>query len=360
MAGAELGQAAVGAAKSVAAKRCPGGGATGASPRLSVRWGNRRARGSAPATAEHHGGRSLPSWPLANSLWPPYNAGMPELPEVETMRRGILPVLQSRIAGVVLPRCRLRPIEIVPAPASFRRRVVGRTIVAIDRIGKRVVLRLDARNATGGDAIVIEPRMTGLVLVSDPPNREHLRFGLRLAGGRASDLWFWDRRGLGSVRLVSPGEFGDRYGLNRIGPDALEISVETLRDRLSSSRREIKVALLDQRALAGIGNLYASEILHLAGVHPRRRCDRLKPAEWRRLHAAMREVLEDAILHEGSTLADGTYRNALNEAGNYQNHHRVYDRAGDACGACGGRIERIVQAQRSTFCCPKCQRLGRK
>lgn len=280
---------------------------------------------------------------------------MPELPEVETMRRGIARVLHSRIAEVVVPRCRLRPIEIAPTPVRFRRRAVGRTIVAIERVGKRVVLRLDDPKAESGDAIVIEPRMTGLVLVSDPPNREYLRFGLRL-DGRASELWFWDRRGLGSVRLVAAAEFECRYGLERIGPDALLITSETLRERLSPSRREIKVALLDQRALAGIGNLYASEILHLAGIGPRRRCDRLKPDDWRRLHAALREVLEDAILHEGSTLSDGTYRNALNEAGNYQNLHRVYDRAGEACGICGGAIRRIVQAQRSTFFCPNCQR----
>lgn len=271
------------------------------------------------------------------------------------MRRGILPVINRRIREVIVPRCRLRPIEIAPAPARFRRRAVGRKIVAIDRIGKRVVLRLDAANGQAGDAIVIEPRMTGLVLVSDPPNREHLRFGLRLEG-RGSELWFWDRRGLGSVRLVTPHEFESRYSLDRIGPDALQITPDVLRERLFKSRREIKVALLDQRALAGIGNLYASEILHLAGISPRRRCDRLSKSDWQRIHAAMLEVLQDAIRHEGSTLSDGTYRNALNIAGNYQNHHRAYDRAGEPCGNCGGAIRRIVQAQRATFYCPSCQR----
>ena len=271
------------------------------------------------------------------------------------MRRGIAPVVESRIAEVIVPRCRLRPIEIMPIPAHFRRRAVGRKIVAVDRLGKRVVLRLDGVRGKAGDAIVIEPRMTGLVLISDPPNHEHLRFGLRL-DGRANELWFWDRRGLGSVRLVTPDEFERRYSLERVGPDALKITPEVLRGRLFKSRREIKVALLDQRALAGVGNLYASEILHLAGISPRRRCDRLTKAEWQRIHAAMLEVLLDAIRHEGSTLSDGTYRNALNVAGNYQNHHRVYDRAGEPCNNCGGDIRRIVQAQRSTFYCPACQR----
>ena len=287
-------------------------------------------------------------------------ADMPELPEVETMRRGIAGVLGSQICAVLRPRCRLRPIEITPDLARFRRRVMGRAIVALDRIGKRIVLRLNGQDAVPGGAIVIEPRMTGLVLVSDPPDREHLRLGLQLAGGTVPELWFWDRRGLGSVRLVSAAEFDVRYGLDRIGPDALQVSAPTLMARFSSSRREIKVALLDQRAVAGIGNLYASEILHLAGVHPRRRCDRLKVDDWRRIHAAIREVLEDAIRHEGSTLSDGTYRNALNQTGNYQTQHRVYDRADQICDRCAtSAIVRITQAQRSTYFCPRCQPRGR-
>jgi formamidopyrimidine-DNA glycosylase len=280
---------------------------------------------------------------------------MPELPEVETMRRGIAGVVGGQIRDVVRPRLKLKPIEIAPAWPQFRRRVLGRSILSTDRVGKRVVLNLDG----SGDAIVIEPRMTGLVLVADPPDREHLRLGLLLGGG-APELWFWDRRGLGSVRLVSAGEFASRYGPDRIGPDALAISPEELAARLGESRREIKVALLDQRAVAGIGNLYASELLHRSGIHPRRRCHQLKRDEWQRLHAAMREVLEEAILYEGSTLADGTYRNALNNSGSYQHQHRVYDRADQACTSCEGNIVRIVQAQRSSFFCPSCQPLRRR
>ena len=134
------------------------------------------------------------------------------------------------------------------------------------------------------------------------------------------------------------------------------LSAEELREQLCKSRREIKVALLDQRAVAGIGNLYASELLHAAGIDPARRCDLLRPAEWQRIHAAMIEILETAIKYEGSTLGDGTYRNALNQSGSYQNHHRVYDREGELCGGCGkAQIVRIVQAQRATFFCPRCQ-----
>jgi formamidopyrimidine-DNA glycosylase len=286
---------------------------------------------------------------------------MPELPEVETMRRGIASILGQRIVSVERCPCRLKPIALAPRGAAFTRRVVDRRIVELDRVGKRVVIRLE-----GDDAIVIEPRMTGLVLVADPPNAEHLRLRFTLDAPRGKrgtrELLYWDRRGLGSVRVVSPREFERRYGLDRIGPDALKVGQDEFRSRLAASRRAIKVALLDQRAVAGVGNLYASEMLHQAAIHPARRCDQLSRDDWSRLHAALVDVLETAIRYEGSTLSDGTYRNALNQAGGYQNEHRVYDRAGQPCLRCGAAaIVRTVQVQRSTFFCPNCQpRRGRR
>ncbi len=317
---------------------------------------------------------------------------MPELPEVETMRRGIAVAVGAVIAKVLRPPSRLQAIEITPPLASFRRRAVGRTIERVDRLGKRIVLVLDSR-----DRIVIEPRMTGLVFPADPPDREHLRLVIeltaarRVRGAKPSDkgalrtegqtaidrrraperlhvthhfrspnlhqILFWDQRGLGVVRLVSPGEFDRRYGPDKIGPDALEITVDELRARLRGSRRAIKVALLDQKVLAGVGNLYASEILHRAGVHPARPCCRLRGGQWQRIHAEMLCVLHEAIEHQGSTLRDGTYRIARDAPGNFQFRHRVYQRHGQECLACGqSRIVRIVQAQRSTFYCPACQR----
>jgi formamidopyrimidine-DNA glycosylase len=279
---------------------------------------------------------------------------MPELPEVETMRRGIAAVVGSRIRNIERPPCRRRPILIAPRIDAFRRRAVGASIAAVDRAGKRVVLRLDS-----GDAIVLEPRMTGLVLLAEPPTWEHLRLRIEL-DAQVPCLWFWDRRGLGTVRLVDPHEFRRRYGSEVLGPDALTISPEQIRARLSTSRRAIKVALLDQRALAGVGNLYASEILHQAAIHPLKRCNQIRPDEWRRIHQAIWSVLDAAVRHEGSTLSDGTYRNALAQNGGYQNQHRVYDRAGKKCTSCGSAIvERIVQAQRSTFFCRRCQPLRR-
>jgi len=251
--------------------------------------------------------------------------------------------------------CKRRPILIQPGPAALARRLVGRTVADFGRLGKRVVLQLDS-----GDRLIFEPRMTGLVLVADPPTEEHLRFRLDLAGGPIPHVWYWDRRGLGSVRLITEQQLAEQLGSRKLGPDALVLTADELCDRLSPSRRAIKVALLDQRAVAGIGNLYASEILHLAGIHPAKRCDLLNVAQWQMVHARMLEVLHDAILHEGSTLSDGTYRNALNQSGGYQSLHRVYDRAGEPCRQCQSTpIVRIVQAQRATFYCPTCQRKSR-
>jgi formamidopyrimidine-DNA glycosylase len=280
---------------------------------------------------------------------------MPELPEVETMRRGIAGITGSTIAAAVRVPCQRRPILIEPRPATLSKRLVGRTVAEVGRLGKRVVLRLDS-----GDRLIFEPRMTGLVLVADPPSQEHLRFRLDFAHGPIPHVWYWDRRGLGSVRLITERQLADQLGSRKLGPDALALSADELRDPLSPSRRAIKVALLDQRAVAGIGNLYASEIVHLAGIHPAKRCDLLTVAQWQMVHARMLEVLHEAILHEGSTLSDGTYRNALNQAGGYQSMHRVYDHAGEPCRQCQStQIVRIVQAQRATFYCPTCQSKGR-
>jgi formamidopyrimidine-DNA glycosylase len=276
---------------------------------------------------------------------------MPELPEVETMRRGAAAVVGGRITAVARVPCPAKPITVRPRIDVFRRRVLGKAVVAVERLGKRVVLRLDS-----SDAIVIEPRMTGLVLLAHPPDREHLRFCVRFRGVTPRALWYWDRRGLGSVRLFTAGQLDAALGAAVLGPDALNVTLGQLRERMRAVRRAVKVALLDQRILAGVGNLYACEILHVARIHPAQRCHRLTADDWRRLHAALRSVLEEAIRYEGSTLSDGTYRNVLNAPGAYQNHHRVYGRAGEICPTCGGAaICRIVQAQRSTFFCVACQ-----
>jgi formamidopyrimidine-DNA glycosylase len=147
----------------------------------------------------------------------------------------------------------------------------------------------------------------------------------------------------------------------RLGPEPIGLPPESWQERLLRMRRPLKVALLDQSLVAGIGNLYASEILHVARLHPEQRTDALRREEIERIAQATDAVLNDAIAHEGSTLSDGTYRNVLNQDGGYQNAHRVYDREDEVCPTCrAGRVVRIVQAQRSTFFCPVCQPKSRR
>lgn len=295
---------------------------------------------------------------------------MPELPEVETMRRGIASALGMRIEEAVLPQGRLRPLFVEPSPAVLVKRLRGRVIEAAERYGKRIALRIVAASPSVGSSkpgspgraepprwLVIEPRMTGLLLVSQPPTQEHVR--LRLSGPTprlaSQELLFWDRRGLGTLRLVDAAGLAALCGPTRLGPDALLISSAELRERLGASSRAVKVALLDQKAVAGVGNLYAAEILHLAAINPRVSCRGLSRGRWQRLHRVMQEVLQEAVALEGSTLSDATYRTALNEPGRYQSRHRVYGREGLPCPTCETPVRRIVQAQRATFYCPRCQ-----
>jgi formamidopyrimidine-DNA glycosylase len=270
------------------------------------------------------------------------------------MVRGIRPFVEGRrIVAVKRCGCRCKPISISPRFEVLSKRLTGETVESVSRLGKRVVLHV-----SGGSALVIEPRMTGLMLLSDPPDRAHLRLEWRFAGSSEhNSVWFWDRRGLGTVRLFAPGELERHYGRDVLGPDALDMTVESWRESCAKTARAIKIVLLDQRIVAGIGNLYASEILHLSRIHPERRADRLKLPELSRLADAVSRVLMEAIHDEGSTLSDETYRTALNQNGRYQNKHRVYGRADEICPTCStGAIRRIVQAQRSTFFCPGCQK----
>jgi len=278
---------------------------------------------------------------------------MPELPEVETMVRGIREAVEgSRIISFRRAKCKCKPISSVPAFAQLSKRIHNQKIHSVFRLAKRIVLQLE-----NDDSIVIEPRMTGLMLLADPPSREHLRFRWELKKGRKKiDLFFWDRRGLGTLKLFSPEEFQQQLGPQKIGPDALLITRKQWQQRFSNTSRAIKVALLDQKMVAGIGNLYASEILHLAKISPLLPCHQMTSSQTERLAKATRQILKTAIKHEGSTLSDGTYRNALNQQGGYQNMHRVYGKEKQLCPTCNKiEIKRIIQAQRSTFYCANCQ-----
>jgi formamidopyrimidine-DNA glycosylase len=279
---------------------------------------------------------------------------MPELPEVETMRRGLLPIVGSKIARVEFPDIPYRPIVIEPSPDDLASRSRNQTIIAVDRIAKRVLVKL-----ASGDSIVMQPKMAGIAMLSDPPSELHTRVIFHLNGNQTIPRFlYWDRRGLGTVCLWTPDEVESNLGPSKLGPDASVVEFDTFRSRFHTCKKEVKVALLDQTLVAGVGNLYAAEILFSAKIHPQRRCQELSKAHWKRIHAEMIRILQEAIEKEGSTLSDGTYRNAINGEGSYQNQHQVYDREGETCYRCKRQtIERIVQAQRSTFFCPKCQRL---
>ena len=281
---------------------------------------------------------------------------MPELPEVETMRRGILPIVGSTVSAVTTPQIVYRPIVMRPAIATLRKRLIGQVVTDVRRLGKRVLVDFDSKQT-----LVLQPKMAGLVSIENVPSDAHTRLIICFGDGPVRALKYWDRRGLGTIHLWSAEELAEQLDSRRLGPDALEIAFDDFYKRLSLTKREIKPALLEQATIAGIGNLYASEILHLAKIHPQARGNQLTKRQYRRMYEAMRKILTEAILYEGSTLSDGSYRNALNKDGQYQNSHRVYNRAEQLCLTCKKiTIERIVQTQRSTFFCSICQRPNRE
>lgn len=269
------------------------------------------------------------------------------------MVRGIRAAVEGhQISGFRACPCSCKPLTMTPGIKAIRSRVLNQKVITVRRLAKRIILDLENESS-----FVIEPRMTGLMLLSDPPDVAHLRLEWQLKNGRSqTSLWFWDRRGLGTVRLYRKAELATALGPDKLGPDALLITLKELKQRCAATSRAIKVALLDQKMVAGIGNLYASEILHASRIHPERTANQLSAAEIQAMHKATNRILKTAIRYEGSTLGDGTYRNALNQSGGYQSHHRVYSQEGEICGSCkGAQIVRIVQAQRSTFYCPCCQ-----
>ena len=209
-------------------------------------------------------------------------------------------------------------------------------------------------------------RVAGLMLLADPPTVEHVRLVVDLESSAAGPsrpslrMLFWDRRGLGTIRLFDARSLESVCGAARLGPDGLLVTGEELAARLGSSRRAIKVALLDQRAVAGVGNIYAAEILHRVGIDPRMACRSIPLAGWQAIANATRLVLAEAVRFAGSSIGDRTYRAVDGRPGRFQHRHRVYGREGLACATCGGSVTRIVQAQRSTFFCPGCQPRGRR
>jgi formamidopyrimidine-DNA glycosylase len=269
---------------------------------------------------------------------------MPELPEVETIARS----LRSGSAGPALPGRRIERIRTrwprhfrEPALTSFRRRISGQVVQNVIRRGKYLVFPLE------GETMLIHLRMSGdLRLAPTEETRqrfEHTLFQL----DNGWDLRFSDARKFGRISLLrDPTAF-----LNRLGPEPLgdEFTPQALGRRLSQHKRMLKPLLLDQAFIAGIGNIYADEALHLARLHPLRRSDTLDPHEVVALWEGIRTALEDGLLHNGASI-DWVYR-----GGDYQHHFHVYGRAGEACYVCSNPIMRTVVGQRGTHFCPECQ-----
>ncbi len=258
---------------------------------------------------------------------------MPELPEAETIARTLARRIEGRrIAGADLYSARAAP-EGLPETA-------GRMVKRVRRYGKQILWELDR------GLLRFELRMTGLLVWRSEPG-PYTRARFRFASGA---VCFDDVRQFGSVRWSAGG-------LPPLGPDALEIPAGEFLQRLAGRRARIKPLLTDQRFLRGLGNIYADEILHRARIHPLAPAASLGEARARRLHAAMREVLAEAIALGGSSISD--YVDAEGRRGRFQQRHRVYGREGAPCPACGARIRRIAVAGRGTWLCPRCQRAPR-
>jgi formamidopyrimidine-DNA glycosylase len=273
---------------------------------------------------------------------------VPELPEVETIRRGLEPLLTGRrVVGVMVRERRLRQ----PVAKRALGRLRGAAVTSVGRRSKYLLVGTDA-----GLTLLIHLGMTGRLWVADaarPPRpHEHLVFGLD--DGRT--LRFADPRRFGLVEVVPDRRLGTHPSLRDLGPEPLEEGVTggSLRATTRGRRKPIKNFLMDTRSIAGVGNIYACEALHRAGVHPRRAVGRVGPEAWDRLATAVKAVLREAIEAGGTTLRD--FYNAAEEAGEFAVALRVYDREGRPCRRCGSAIRRIVQAGRATFYCPRCQR----
>ncbi|HJZ61157.1 MAG TPA: bifunctional DNA-formamidopyrimidine glycosylase/DNA-(apurinic or apyrimidinic site) lyase [Miltoncostaeaceae bacterium] len=275
---------------------------------------------------------------------------MPELPEVETIRRQ----LDERITGRVIRRLRVfDPMTVSPdTPRRLARRVAGRRIERVSRRGKYLRLELD-----GGDTLAVHLRMTGQLHWSangDGPPEPYRRARLELDDGSAVDMR--DMRRFGRIWLV-PAEHPDaaaywdaRTGVEPLGPD---FTAARLAELLAGRRAPVKAALLDQRLVAGVGNIYADEALYQARIHPLRPAGDLGPDELRRLHRAVRDRLKAGIDSGGASI--DRYRDAINARGSMQDLLAVHLHAGEPCPRCGTTIEKIRVAQRGTYVCPGCQ-----
>jgi formamidopyrimidine-DNA glycosylase len=269
---------------------------------------------------------------------------MPELPEVETIRRQLAPLVEGETLTaleVLDPRwCR-------PLPAEDLAALSGRTVEGLGRRGKYLVWGLE-----DDVHLLMHLRMTGAIL-ADPPHRPaHAR--VRLQAG-AHELWFVDPRrfGTGELALGTPALdafFAERLGLEPLDP---AFSARHLRALARGRRAPVKAFLLDQRRIAGVGNIYADEALYRARIHPLRAAGRLTGAEWERVRAGVVEALLAGIEARGASIDD--FRHIDGVRGSFQDRFLVHRRAGAPCGRCGTEIVKLVAAGRGTYVCRTCQ-----
>src|SRR5271170_4604163 len=281
---------------------------------------------------------------------------MPELPEVETVARG----LRRTIVGRRIVSVRLGKTDFIDDPAALEQHLPGRQIEAVERYGKFMLLRLsrvsgDGFTSSNGDALpaalLVHLGMTGQIAPapSAQPAEKHTHAFFVLDDDR--ELRYTDARRFGRLAYLGPESLAEE--LRAFGADPLEISAEEFVKQARSRRARIKALLLDQSFLRGVGNIYADESLWRAKIHPARIGAALKKEEAALLHRVLQEILLKAIVMRGSSISN--FRDAEGQPGEYQRHHRAYGREGEACYRCGSVIRRAIVAGRSSYYCPKCQ-----
>ena len=267
---------------------------------------------------------------------------MPELPEVETTVRGLAKVLQGRrLTSVEARRADLRRA----LPVDLGQRLTGARVIGLGRRAKYGLIDTDR-----GDSLVFHLGMSGHWRVDPSETGKHDHFILETDEGRRVALN--DARRFGSLDLVPTGELYDWPPFKALGPEPLDLDPRDLQRRLSGRTAAIKLLLLDQRIVAGLGNIYVCEALYRAGIHPKRAGGSVSLERLMKLVPAIHAVLAEAIEVGGSSLKD--FVSPDGELGYFSKAFAVYDREGEPC-ACGGRVRRIVQGGRSTFYCPQCQ-----
>ena len=274
---------------------------------------------------------------------------MPELPEMEAIRRVIEPQIQNHLIEHVSVR---RP-EVIAHPGAeiFCSRVAGQRFAGMERRGKFLIFRLES-----GDRLLLHLRMTGCLLVTlgEEPEEAHTHVVFQLGGG--GELRFSDTRRFGRFWLLVREEEDSYSGIGRLGLEPFDpaCSAEYLSDRLGGRRKAIKECLLDQSVIAGIGNIYSDEILFAAGIHPARRAETLTPEEWGRLAAAIPERL--TFFTEKNAATPEEY--LASKGRDYRNtpYLQVYGHGGELCPVCGTALRRTVIGGRSSVYCPECQK----